>query len=419
MIDRKLIVIIGLIVIIAAGAVFTFGKVNQVSLLQRDKTGLEEEKKTINDKLESMIKENRAFKEKITAFDERMEKLGTDKNEIQKRLEGAVKEKEDLKNEVKKLNKDIAAEKGRSEIIKSAPRSSEEATEAGSAGPEKDNYWAGILKNKAELELEVETLRDDLDALKETNEKLMQAKNGLSLELKSQSRGTRDSERQLMYNNKVIDSLTQELFREKSDKLIIQANLNSLEADNALLKDQLKNLDTRKVELENKFAELQAKNKVMENNLTRMELFIRQKVMQMDNLKAELGSLQQPKIISFESEESARPAALSRKEAGEPRKEAVQLQPIVVRPQDTGKGKTAPAVVQANKAEVMAINAENNFVIINVGENSGIKVGDRFRIHNKKRETISDVEVIQVRKNIAACDIKTQNYYIEVGDEVK
>jgi|GEM_PF-991741 len=419
MTDRKVIVIVGLIVIIAVIGVFAFGKVTQVSMLQRDKTGLEEEKKTLGDKLESMIKENRVFKEKITTFDERLEKLGADKNEMQKRFEGAVKEKEELKNEIKRLNKDLSAEKGRSEIIKSAPRSSQEASEEGPSGAGTDAYWAGILKNKAELELEVENLRSDLDALKETNAKLIQAKNDLSLEIKSQSRGTRDSERQLMYNNKVIDSLTQELFREKSDKLIIQADLNSLEADNALLKEQLKNLDSRKSELEKKFTELQAKNKVMENNLTRMEVFIRQKVMQMDNLKAELGSLQQPKIVSMVSADPARPSASAQKEAAEPRKEAVQLQPIVVRPQDPAKGKAAPVVVQSNKVEVLAINAENNFVIINAGESSGIKVGDRFRVYNKNKETVSDIEVIQSRKNIAACDIKTQNYSIEVGDEVK
>lgn len=415
--DKKIIVIIGLLVIIAAVGFFTLGKVNQVSILQRDKIGLEEEKKTLNVKLESMIKENLAFKEKLVSFDERMEKLGAEKNEVQKRFESALKEKDDLKNEIKKLNKDIAAERDKSEIIRSAPRSSQEAAEEGPAEAENDSYWAGILKNKAELELEVETLRADLDALKETNAKLAQAKSTLALELKSQSRGTRDSERQLMYNNKVIDSLTQELFREKSDKLIIQANLNSLEADNALLKDQLKNLDARKAELETKFAEVQAKNKLMENNLTRMEVFIRQKVMQMDNLKDELGNLQQPRIIS--AAETAKPAAAAKKEAAGPQKEAVQLQPIVVRPQEGGKNKPAMDAPKSKNAEVLALNAENNFVIINAGEGSGVKVGDRFRVYNKKRSSVSDIEVIQVRKNIAACDIKTDNYNIEVGDEIK
>ncbi|MCK9594272.1 MAG: hypothetical protein PHH68_04675 [Candidatus Omnitrophica bacterium] len=418
MTDRKVIVIIGLLIIIAVIAMFAYGKVNQVSVLQSDKAGLEEEKKTLGVKLESLTQENRAFKDKIISFNERLEKLGTEKGEIHKRFELAVKEKEELKNEIRKLNRDIAAEKERSAIIKSAPRSSDAASEKGPGELEGDTYWAGILKNKAELELEIETLRDDLDALKETNAKLTRAKNDLILELKSQNRGTLDSERQLMYNNKVIDSLTQELFREKSDKLIIQANLNSLEADNALLKDQLNGLDARKAELENKFAELQAKNKLMENDLTRMEVFIRQKVMQMDNLKEELGNLHQPKIVPFVSPEPAR-AVSSQKAAAESRKEAVQLQPIVVRPQDAGKGRSAPVAVQANKAEVLAVNPENNFVIINTGEAAGVKVGDRFRVHNKKRQTISDIEVIQVRKNIAACDIKNQNYTIEVGDEVK
>ena len=224
-----------------------------------------------------------------------------------------------------------------------------------------------------------------------------------------------------MYNNKVIDSLTQELFREKSDKLTIESNRNSLETDNNLLKEQLRNLDSRKAELENKFADLQAKSRVMENNLVRMEVFVRQKVLQMDNLKSELGILQQEKVISPIIEGSETPAeALPVKAAPEPKKESVQLQPIVVRSSEPGKNKYAPpVVVPLKKAEIQAINRENNFVVINLGESSGIKVGDRFRVYNKSKEASSDIEVIQVRRNIAACDIKTPNYYIEAGDAIK
>jgi len=99
------------------------------------------------------------------------------------------------------------------------------------------------------------------------------------------------------------------------------------------------------------------------------------------------------------------------------KKDSVQLPAIVVKPQ------ALPAQSQDDTGStligrVMAVNKENNFVIIDIGEESGVKVGDAFRVYRGDKP-IANIEAIQVRRNIAACDIKKQGTTIVIGDTVR
>jgi hypothetical protein len=98
----------------------------------------------------------------------------------------------------------------------------------------------------------------------------------------------------------------------------------------------------------------------------------------------------------------------------------VVLPPIVVRPKseafssDNSSGPSA----ERQGAEVMLINRENNFVIVNLGEDSGIKVGDTMQVFSGTK-AIAVIEVIQIRKVFSACDIKREDSPIKIGDTVK
>ena len=92
----------------------------------------------------------------------------------------------------------------------------------------------------------------------------------------------------------------------------------------------------------------------------------------------------------------------------------VQLQPIVVKAAEETPKKPAAAAGQ-----VLAINEENNFVIIDLGEDSGVKVGQTFNVYRNNQQ-IATLEVIQTRKEISAADIKnlSSGSKIKVGDMV-
>ena len=68
--------------------------------------------------------------------------------------------------------------------------------------------------------------------------------------------------------------------------------------------------------------------------------------------------------------------------------------------------------------KVLAINRDSNFVIVDIGEDAGVKIGDTFRVYRDDK-SVADLEVIQTRKNIAACDIKVEMSPIKIGDSIR
>jgi hypothetical protein len=94
----------------------------------------------------------------------------------------------------------------------------------------------------------------------------------------------------------------------------------------------------------------------------------------------------------------------------------IELPPIVVRSGATpAKASTG---MSSLTGKVVSLNDANNFVIIDLGEDNGVKVGDNFKIYRDNKQ-VASIEVIQTRKDISAADIKQKSQKIQVGDLVK
>jgi len=94
----------------------------------------------------------------------------------------------------------------------------------------------------------------------------------------------------------------------------------------------------------------------------------------------------------------------------------VQLQPIVVKAtEDLPTRRAAPVTGQ-----ILAINDENNFVIVDVGEGDGVAVGQTLSVMRDGAK-IGTLEVIQTRQEIAAADIKNveAGTKMRIGDSVR
>ena len=78
--------------------------------------------------------------------------------------------------------------------------------------------------------------------------------------------------------------------------------------------------------------------------------------------------------------------------------------------------------MQASKpgfeGKVMSINEQNNFVIVDIGEKRGLRVGDTLGVY-RGVDYIARLEVLQVRPDIAAADLKEQSMQVQVGDVVR
>ena len=187
-----------------------------------------------------------------------------------------------------------------------------------------------------------------------------------------------------------------ELVAEKNDKFQIQGSAKSVKDENTFLRRQLKGLNNRKIDLERRLADLQDKNATLNNRLYEMELMLKDRLVKTGALKKDM-----------QAKETAK--------ASGGKKESVELSPIVVRPQKSG---ASAQQIAALLGKVLAINRDNNFIIVDLGEGSGVKTGNTFTVY-RQNQAIAEVSVIQVRKDISACDIKKENTPIKLGDTVK
>ena len=218
--------------------------------------------------------------------------------------------------------------------------------------------------------------------------------------------------RQFEYNQKLMDSIAQELVMERNDKMHINESLKVLKNENKVLTRQLGALNTRKAALEKRTQELQQDKEVVQNKLKSVETMLTDKIAQIDLFKEQLSAIQRGRTEASTAAPASQAAAVTGASAD--RGASVELAPIVVRPQDDMPSAKANVAVM-NGGKVLAVNKENNFVVIDVGENQGTKIGDTFQIL-RNGQVIATVEAIQVRKDIAACDIKKQSASPRIGD---
>ncbi len=229
-----------------------------------------------------------------------------------------------------------------------------------------------LTEENASLISKIDKLESSLRDYTDKNENLEKQKSAFELEISNLRLENGDLKRQVEYNKKLLDSIAQELTKESNEKAQIQDSFKSIKNENTILTRQLKSLNNRKVSLEKRLQQLQREKSTIESGAAKIE------------------------------------APLEKKES-------VELPPIVVRPQsETSMQETTTAL----GGSILAINKESNFVIIDLGEDAGIKVGDIFQVYREDK-FIATIEVIQTRKSIAACDIKNETATIKIGDTVR
>jgi len=333
---------------------------NSKKILEREKEGLQRENTSLLQKVEESNQLSRRLEEKIGLLNKDLEKITHDKEELQKQYDLVEKARQELLEKFKEQ----APEKDASVIPPPLP-------------PLGDDYWAAILKQKTELELQLQNVRNGL--------REAQVKN-TQLEGETQK---------LVYNKQVLDSLAAELVKEKNDKLQIQSTLRAIKNENAILKRQLKSVRERKAGLEKELRGLQKENLDLKDKVDEIDLNLKDKAFQLEELQRYMETGEKVKLR-------------------ERQRESVELPPIVVRP-ELGATTEKPA---SFASKVLTVNRENHFVIIDVGEEAGIKAGDTLHVYREDK-AIATIQVIQVRPFISACDIKKELISISIGDLVR
>jgi len=381
--ERKIkFIIIGLIAFLVISIFTNLQTLNSKAAIQREKERLSKENTGLNEKLDKVSRDYQRLDEKAGLLTKDLENANKEKQDIQAQYDALTKQKDELEERLKSLQFRSVAK-----------------TEPASFEPQ-DSYWAGILKTKTTLELQLDNLKSELKTLQINNEQLQREKsslqveiNNLGLERQDLKRQLEYGQKQLVYNQKIIDNVTLELVGEKNDKSQISDTFKALKNENLVLRRQLKNLNSRKVSLDKKIQGLQEDNARFEKRFSEMDILLRDRMLQIDSLKKQASS-----VATADSDMKS---------------SSVELPTIVVRPQK----EIAGSEVADNAGKVLAINKENNFVVVDIGQDAGVKVGNAFNI-TRGSSIVATVEVIQVRKAISACDIKKEISPIKIGDSV-
>lgn len=362
--------------------------------IRRERDDLREENVSLSKKIEEGREYVQTLQDKLNALEADLERISKEKEEIQRQYDVLAKEKDEF---MAKIN---AGEIKIVEVGEETPSPTREA------GPViSDTYWAGILKTKTDLQLQLENIHKELKTLQINNEELKNERSILESELKDLAKEKQDLEQRLSYQHKVLDNITAERILETNTKRQLQERLNSLKNENIILKRQVKILNQHKVSLERKLARAQEDKSTLERRFNEMTLLLEDRLSQIGDIRQRLDTIRsdrQPEIPRTP-----------------PKKESIELPPIVVHPQIERMPALQERFIESvSWGEILAVNKENNFVIINLGEDSGIKVGDTFKVY-RQAKPIATIEAIQVRRSIAACDIKTETSPIQVGDTIR
>lgn len=379
--------IIGLVGLLLVSFVIVLQITNSKQILEKEIEKLNTDNANLSKEINNSSSERRRLQDKIDSLGSDISKLESEKDDLNSRCDLLEKAKDNLTEKLKSAGtpKDI--------------QSVQQVQQPSYIPQKEDAYWAGVLKSKTDLEFQLEAMRAQLKELEASSGKLQREKSMLQLDITNLTREKDALNHQLEYNQKLMDSISAELVREKNDKMQQQEDLKVLKNENILLTRQVKNLTNSKVNLEKKFYEMEEKNKGLENKLAEMDTVLKDKMYLVENIKKQLVSAQK----SMDSLGG----------------DSVELPAIVVKPQPNMQDeKPVPGNLLASTGKVLSINRDNNFVIVDIDNNPGIKLGDVLHVF-RGNSSIAMVEVIRMRDSVAACDIKQESTPIAQGDIVK
>ncbi len=387
----------------------------------------EEEKASLGRKVKKVEEMRAKAEDRLREISTEVSDIAMDRDKWKRRIDTIREERDALMSKIASLNEELAKKpepeivykevekKVEVEKIVEAEKKEEKAPALVAAPPAVDlstappilmdsgkvvdeEYWANLLQEKASLEIDIGKLKDELSEKSIEIVELKQGKEDLELQfdaLKSEKEGL---EAAMQHKSDMIDSISLELARTKNDKKFIADRVGKLNAENGSLRTQMKQLTNVKNALEKSIVRLSREKDKVEGKLGKTETLIQSKIDEIWEIKDDLDR----------SIREAQPDAASNS--------GVELPPIVVssdgQPMQVNKGSAG------FNGHVISINETNNFVIVDIGENKGINLGDSLSVYRDSKY-IARLEVIQVRKDIAAADLKDQWSKVKVGDVIR
>ncbi|MBL7130065.1 MAG: hypothetical protein ISS45_01450 [Candidatus Omnitrophica bacterium] len=348
--------------------------------------------RTIVSDLKEVETKGRGLQEEIDRLKERLSLASSERDSFIDKIQSLIEDKraiqEDIEREKTKKKEEEEKKKEEKEEVTIAtvysPTSSQEA------------FWADVLRQKADAELELENIKSQLKEITYKADELLRERNAIEMELKNATQEKGDLERQASYNEKLAKALSEDLVREKNDREALMEQLDRIRDDNRQMRVRIKDLENTKTTLYKKIDNLEQERSALKSKLVQTESIVTERVNEIVKIKNDLQKFQTKGMAAVV-----------------PGSRTVELSPIVV----VGK---QDAVKSTLTGRVLSVNKQNEFVVIDLSENAGVKVNDRFNVY-RDNKYIASIEVIQMRKDISAADIveTAVGKEIKIGDIVK
>ncbi len=415
-VKRGVVILIALLVISGGVAVFTL--VQKQSLeqqnqnLQSQLTDVQKEKEDRQTKVKKYDADLKQFSDRLAQKDKEKDQvqrtyddLKSKTDELSSQVSQASQERDDWKNRMETIRRErddlMTKLQNRPEKIvykereEPQPASTPEQPAPAVTAPQGEEYWARVLKEKAGLQIEIEKARADVSQSALQMTELKKQNSDLQIEIKKLTDDKEDIERKIKYGEDLANNLSVELARSKNDQKFVNDRAEKFKSENLELQNQVKQLSSTKVALERTIARMTDDKNGIQKKLTETESVIQGRIDEIWQIKQNLDK----KIGDLPVKNSP----------GE-----VELPPIIVNANGQGDGGHAAKA----QGGIISINDANNFVIADLGEGDGSQVGRVLKVYRGNAE-IATLEVIQVRKDISAADIKQKSTKLKVGDIVR
>lgn len=377
----KIIPIILLIVILGVGFIaFTFytERENLTALnqkLEEEKAGLIETNSNLQYKYKKVEKEKSDVERRLNMIKEELSKLETESESWKKKWSLVSKERDEL---VEKLKKSDVPE------IR--------VVEGAGTGYTSEDHWVDFVQSRASLEAKLEILGKTLFEGKIKIAKMDKENKELSIQMDQLSKEKERLLEAIKFKERTLRIMSMDLVSERESRGSAIDEVKKLRRENVDLKRELIMANKELIKLHDSFKEVVYKRDELEDKITDAGNILKEKSMAFEELQEQLEQVIEggKKIISDGSA-------------------SVELPPIVVKP-------SAPGLKEL-RGEIIAVNHEEKFVVVDIGESSGLRPGVLLKIMRGSKE-IGAVEVIETRKEISAADIKevVSGYTIQEGD---
>ncbi len=392
---RILLVCVGLASLATVGiAVWTyFSAQNEVGKYARKQGELEKQTKYLQEKLNTSQEETNSWRRKSESVSATLDKLGKEYTLLKTEYDSLLQEKNSLVEQ-----RDSLAEQNQQldeQLEQLNQLYAQALEEAKSAAP--DASLSALLEEKADLEAEVTELKRKISLQEEQIATMAMAGEA----------GAAGGETLPWQNlQKEVTMLEGKLEQARNAS-------QGLEGELARAKTQLQAAVEERDRLAGQLAKIQ---ETLAQRLTELNQALSQTKEQTQTAAEEIS---QPQI---------------------PKPAAIQLSPIIVKAgpvlsETLTKASVVPAAPTLHKAEIseeeeqgepqglagriITVNDQYKFVVIDIGRDDGVEDKMRFAVYRQGKK-VGNIEVIETRKNIAACDIKeTEVRHLQVSDEVQ